>query len=531
MKKSILFTLITFLALVLMPAVSMAIPVPPGQQVLAPFISDDPVVNDDAALAEPIGVGPIAVGGGTVEIQVSTGTFTGPVDMYFAINAPSLSPDIFLLTPTGLQSLSTAGLVKWKANVLSANEGLFGIIPASALPPGTYNFFLAVAPADSISTFYLWQTSFTIGVPITTTLDGNQEVPTVTTAGTGTAVMAVNFDTGAVTGLLTFSGLSGPATAAHFHQAAAGTNGPVVIPLTAPAAASGTIAISATLTQDLLAALRNNQLYLNIHTGANPGGEIRGQVIFPPVPVTVDLSGSQEVPPVTTTAGGIANIALDINTGAVNGIVTFSGLSGPAAAAHFHQAPAGTNGSVVIPLTPPVAAAGTISVSAILTPDLLSALVADQLYLNIHTAANPGGEIRGQIFYPIGAPPLMPPFTPPTQMTVNLSGAQEVPPVSTAGSGTASLTIDTSTGSVTGTITFSGLSGPATAAHFHQASAGANGPVLIPLTAPASTAGTINVSVTLTADQLTALTSDQIYINIHTAANPGGEIRGQIDFP
>lgn len=381
---------------------------PSGQQVLSPFISENPVVNDDPVLAEPIGIGPVAVGGSNIDIQVNTGDFTGPVDVYFAINAPALSPDIFLLTPEGFQPLSTAGLVKWKTNVLSVNESLFGIIQAAALPPGTYNLFLAVTSVDSISTFYLWQTSFTIGVPITTTLSGSQEVPEVTTSATGTAIMAVNFETGAVTGLLNFSGLSGPAIAAHIHRAAAGTNGDVVVPLTAPSATSGTIVISATLSQELLAALRDNQLYLNIHTAANPEGEIRGQVIFPGVPITVDLSGFQEVPPVATQAGGIANITLDPATGAVNGIVTFAGLSGPATAAHIHQSAVGTNGPIIVSLTPPFAEAGTIPVSSILTLDQLSAAVADQLYINIHTAANPGGEIRGQIFYPVGAPALTP---------------------------------------------------------------------------------------------------------------------------
>jgi hypothetical protein len=75
---------------------------------------------------------------------------------------------------------------------------------------------------------------------------------------------------------LTFSGLSGPATAAHIHMAATGKSGPVVVPLCGPckSGAKG----SATLTASLLKALKKHLLYVNVHTAKNPAGEIRGQL-------------------------------------------------------------------------------------------------------------------------------------------------------------------------------------------------------------------------------------------------------------
>jgi len=75
---------------------------------------------------------------------------------------------------------------------------------------------------------------------------------------------------------LTFSGLTGPATAAHIHMGAAGKSGPVVVALCGPckSGAKGT----ATLTASVLKALKKHLLYVNVHTGKNPNGEIRGQL-------------------------------------------------------------------------------------------------------------------------------------------------------------------------------------------------------------------------------------------------------------
>jgi hypothetical protein len=112
-----------------------------------------------------MGLGLIAAGENAVDVAINTGPVAGNVDVYFGIAAPALSPDIFLLTPTGFHSLSQVGLVPWQSNVNGASMD-FGSIPVSAFPPGTYNLYLAATPPNSISAFYLWQTSFTIGSPL-----------------------------------------------------------------------------------------------------------------------------------------------------------------------------------------------------------------------------------------------------------------------------------------------------------------------------------------------------------------------------
>lgn len=113
----------------------------------------------------------------------------------------------------------------------------------------------------------------------------------------------------------------------------------------------------------------------------------------------------------------------------------------------------------------------------------------------------------------------------------DLKGPTEVPPNTTEGTGAANVTLDPSTRQITWTVTFSGLTGPATVAHIHgPAPAGKNAGVLIWL-APKGTApvSPLKGTATLTEEQLANLTSGQCYVNVHTKAHPGGEIRGQLE--
>jgi len=107
-----------------------------------------------------------------------------------------------------------------------------------------------------------------------------------------------------------------------------------------------------------------------------------------------------------------------------------------------------------------------------------------------------------------------------------LKGSQEVPANDSKGSGTATLSYDTATKTLKWKVTYSGLSGPATAAHLHgPAEAGKNAGVVIGFAKPDSP---IEGSATLTDAQAADLAAGKLYINVHTAANKGGEIRGQL---
>ncbi|MFL9866539.1 CHRD domain-containing protein [Paraburkholderia fungorum] len=119
----------------------------------------------------------------------------------------------------------------------------------------------------------------------------------------------------------------------------------------------------------------------------------------------------------------------------------------------------------------------------------------------------------------------------PVSFDVPLTGAQQVPPVQTPGSGSASLTYDASTRVVTWNITFSGLSSQATMAHFHgPALAGKNAGVKVWLSQKGTMEMTSPLSgqATLSADDAKMFEAGDMYINVHTKTNPDGEIRGQV---
>lgn len=129
------------------------------------------------------------------------------------------------------------------------------------------------------------------------------------------------------------------------------------------------------------------------------------------------------------------------------------------------------------------------------------------------------------------------PTTPGTPMTpsspgtaaygARLTGASEVPAVMSAGSGMLEAKLATASNVLTWKLTYSGLSGPATAAHFHgPAMAGQNAGVVLPITG--ATSSPASGTATLTPAQVADLGSGKWYVNVHTAANPGGEIRGQV---
>jgi hypothetical protein len=107
------------------------------------------------------------------------------------------------------------------------------------------------------------------------------------------------------------------------------------------------------------------------------------------------LNGSQEVPPVSTTrATGLSTIKVD-SSKAVSGKITTTGVN--ATAAHIHLAPAGQNGPVIVPLTKTADGEWSVPAGAKLTDAQYDAYRQGNLYVNVHSAANPAGEIRAQL--------------------------------------------------------------------------------------------------------------------------------------
>ncbi len=110
-------------------------------------------------------------------------------------------------------------------------------------------------------------------------------------------------------------------------------------------------------------------------------------------------------------------------------------------------------------------------------------------------------------------------------LKADLKAASEVPPTNSKGSGSVTATYDTASKKLSWKGSYKDLSGPATAAHFHIGEAGKNGAVAVPIS-PATSP--LEGSATLTDAQASELLAGRMYVNVHTAANRGGEIRGQI---
>jgi hypothetical protein len=115
------------------------------------------------------------------------------------------------------------------------------------------------------------------------------------------------------------------------------------------------------------------------------------------------------------------------------------------------------------------------------------------------------------------------------KMKASLKGANEVPPTQTSGSGSVDVTYDSGSKKLSWKGTYAGLTGPATAAHFHgPGPSGKNAGVMVPIFQGDAAKSPFEGSATLNDAQAKALMDGEMYVNIHTAANKGGEIRGQV---
>lgn len=112
------------------------------------------------------------------------------------------------------------------------------------------------------------------------------------------------------------------------------------------------------------------------------------------------------------------------------------------------------------------------------------------------------------------------------EIKVMLSGAQESPPVSTSASGSGTIVINDTDKSVSGTITTTGVQG--VAAHIHLAEHGKNGPVIVPFVKSGENGWAPAPGSKLTDEQYASFKAGNLYVNVHSAANKAGEIRGQL---
>lgn len=406
----------------------------------------------------------------------------------------------------------------------SLDERMWRVVAASAdgsatIPIDTSNGFLRIADAAGIR-----DSAFT--VYMTGEAERPNPVANPNGLGTGTLVIEGNtlhFD-------IRYSGLTGPAIGAHIHglaTAAQSTN--VLINLEnhngSEFSTGGVLSGSVTLTPAQKAAILAGKTYVNVHTDANTGGEIRGQVA--PMLWFAELSGENERPnPVTTQGRGSGLFMLVGNKLTFD--IEYSDLKTNAHLAHIHG-PADANifGPVLVDLAPFNGGAfgsnGTFSGTATLTPAQIAALVDGLTYVNVHTPQpfHPSGEIRGQIWPKSTAIPL----------TATISGAAERPAIDTPATGSGTFALEGNR--LHFNITYRGLKDVANNMHIHgPATSTTSTNVLIDLVpshvGAFGTNGAIAGTVLLNDRQRALILEGRTYVNIHSPANPPGEIRGQI---
>ena len=378
---------------------------------------------------------------------------------------------------------------------------------------------MRILHAFSVAIFCLLSAGAWAQQVFTANLNSAQEVPPNASTATGFGRVTLNEAETQITASVYYSGLSSGTTVGHIHVAAAGANGPFLFNLAPTAGQTAGSVVNATfsITPTQVADLKLGLMYFNIHTTNNSDGEIRGQITSG-VEYVAKLTGGQENPAVSSTGNGRASVS--INSAGTQALVSvqWADLSGNLTVGHVHTGLFGSNGPVVCNLSPPAVIAGAVvDVLCTFSAAQITTLKRGGLYVNLHTAANPGGEIRGQI-------------VPRKALLARLSAAQEVPANASLAKGFGFVEINEITGIGTVNVSWSGLSGPATVGHIHLADSGANGPVICNLMPAAAISGSVDdFACTLTVAQIASLKEGLGYFNIHTATNPGGEIRGQIN--
>ena len=438
----------------------------------------------------------------------------------------------------------------WNANGTTPNGGFsvdFGGGAVMFNAPGTYWYVCQPHAGQSMK-----GRVFVNGPPqpmnesFVAHLGGANESPQRWSLGRGLVNLELRGDTLVAAG--SFSNLlsavnTGIAGGAHIHMAPAGSNGDVIFVLQAQLDADmsgGEFRAEDNqfvLSPAQIAALRNQNFYINIHSLLYAAGEIRGQI----VPESdayfgSNLMGIYENPAVSTDAFGAVTAQLNGNQLTISG--SYAGLSSPmdtsiVGGIHLHSGFVGSNGPVIVPLN--VVPSNDLRSGVIRAEDNtyfldntnVLFLNARGFYINIHSLNHQSGELRGQIRGPAHS-----------VYRGHLTGMNENPPVMTSATGMVMVehmdTIMTLSGS------FNGLESPMDTsilggAHLHAGFAGENGDVVVPLSSAAVEPDLTSIIFPGTSNSFIinsqfdfALALRALYVNVHSINNGSGELRAQI---
>ncbi|MGH9338388.1 MAG: CHRD domain-containing protein [Acidobacteriota bacterium] len=219
-------------------------------------------------------------------------------------------------------------------------------------------------------------------------LRGSEEVPPVFTTAGGFCAATLNAAETELD-LRCFQNVEN-VTAAHIHNAAPGVAGGVIFPLDQTV---NPIEATWQIPAEHVTNLKEGNLYVNVHSTAHPGGEIRGQIGNFETTVEFPLQPGEENPATASDASGLCVVRLNEGHSMLEANC-FHTVSDPTAA-HIHQGPAGTNAGVLLGFGSP--SSPIVQEFELTTPEQVQAFFEGNLYVNVHSPTFPGGEIRGQV--------------------------------------------------------------------------------------------------------------------------------------
>lgn len=419
-----------------------------------------------------------------------------------------------------------------------AAEDTFAIDPllAAEIAATPGDFYVNIHTSAGPAGFVRQQLAPLAPLELHTTLLGDGEVPVADPSARGGCTLRIEADKTISYRL----GMRTPALAdilaAHIHAAASGVNGPIVVDLDPLSGVlnptTGLLGGSASAELVTLARLCNDprSFYLNVHTAAAASGVARGQLTTEPSEFWAPLRGSEEVmvPSDLLARGGVSMHFHSFSAGRAHLAVPLAQGINNIIGAHIHEAPVGVEGPVVIDLQAggdyihsvvSFSAEGSITCDR----DLLTRMLSDPsaFYVNFHTSVDPAGAVRGQVSQS------------PVQFFAVLLGTDEVVVSDPGANGTASVIVSGVFQSSFQIKMGSPAAATLTTGHVHDAESGANGPILIDLlggTDVSVSGSTIIGDAAFTGRTFARLLAfaERFYVNVHTAAAPGGIARGQL---
>ncbi len=339
-------------------------------------------------------------------------------------------------------------------------------------------------------------------------LHGGQAVPPTASQTDGWALLLCDATQLQLEAYCCIRGNVGPNAAVALRLGAPGATGPLLLSLVE--SSPGTWSASGVASAAQISAAAAGGAYLELTTAAFPGGEIRGQAIAPATTrLHAQLTGTQVQPPNASVRTATALAFLHEPENRLAFVLQAPDFTNLATTSHVHLGGIGFNGAVLTTIS--VSGTRYCGVTDRLSAAQVAQIKAGGAYIDVHTNAFPSGEVRGQLFPDPGS-----------LFVCECTGDQEVPPNASSAFASACVVVGPD-GTVTVTGAYSGMT--LTSAHVHLGPPGIAGPIVFPLSFQG---GEVSGFFQATPADLVSLRSGLWYVNLHTAAYSGGEVRGTL---